>query len=63
MTHEVAGLEIRHGSSPQGMLGLPRPELIPMGKKVLVRVIEVVLGPQQDSGKLANTDGNSLYSE
>src|SRR5262249_14075643 len=39
-----------------GMLSLPRPKITFVGKKVLVRMIEAVLGSHQDIGELADAD-------
>src|SRR5262249_31664256 len=52
----LLSLEIHHCPYTEGMLGFSRPEIALMGKKILIGVIKAILGPQQDIGKLANTD-------
>jgi len=52
----LSPIKIHHSSYIEGVLGWPRPESIFVGEKVLVRMIEAVLGPHQDIGELADAD-------
>lgn len=56
LPHQRSPLNIHYSSYTKGMLGWPRTEITFIGEKVLVRMIEAVLGSYQAIKPLNDND-------